>query len=819
LIQVGSIVLGQLGGSSLIALARLVAEAGNDVAERFAQAVIDVLKANVDQHAVHDVTASLDFCRGFELAEKAVAALFQTCPNMTKDEFVAVISEKWGLQDLVAHDLWQKPSTPCSKVLADAGKGGSVSVEQALVALHVLSTHDVFFKEDVDALEWFFRRVHIEDKPSSVDEMMLSQIGSQISDLQFFRDLVSSKVAPNLDFGSLMDLLDAKLLNLKSSEKNLQFADNLVTLYSDFKFEDGDLSRLKMDSRFFELKLKDWNKEDQAEALKGSDQMFHWVNEVDFSKFWNYTPRRRVVVRGAAGSGKSTLLRWIARQWAKGKLWNDKFEAVVFLDLKNVQHDAESLVDVLGSVLFNGDKKMEEPVRAFLSWTKDHRVLWLLDRLDEVEVKDGTALWKIQKGLPVDEGRVEFMMAEAGKNWLQVEKDTILMVEGFTNAGIWRFVRRYFNEWNGYDASLTLLLCMKRVYKGWLRDLQRKIAEPLLGMRVEERHLTRLIRKLLRHDWMLEACRLPLMLRLVCSVAPQLANMERVNRTTLYKLMVDRFMDRVEPELRRKVREQLAEIAWTGFSSRVESIRCFEQMARCGLLNSEMECSWLHFSFRDYLAAEHICSDRFKGDLVTELKRCLGLKNRDAFFGFVCGIGGKAVDCAMEWYPKDLKLYPWGDLKDSGPVIWIEEGGKRLEEVVATLWKDLFEQFGGILLRVAAHEGFVNMVKFLTRQKIDVNAADDSGWTALIYASEKGDLEIVQHLIEHGANVIAASDFGYTALLVASGNGHLEVVKCLIEHGAVLQQNDENLNAWDIANRKGHTEVMRLLEARFGPQK
>ena len=92
------------------------------------------------------------------------------------------------------------------------------------------------------------------------------------------------------------------------------------------------------------------------------------------------------------------------------------------------------------------------------------------------------------------------------------------------------------------------------------------------------------------------------------------------------------------------VREQLAEIAWNGFSSGFKSVRkddlskrsCFEQMTKCGLLKSEMEeFAWLHFSFRDYSAAEHICSDRLKGDLLAKLQRCLLLENHTMFFGFV----------------------------------------------------------------------------------------------------------------------------------------------------------------------------------------
>jgi hypothetical protein len=90
------------------------------------------------------------------------------------------------------------------------------------------------------------------------------------------------------------------------------------------------------------------------------------------------------------------------------------------------------------------------------------------------------------------------------------------------------------------------------------------------------------------------------------------------------------------------------------------------RLMRCGLLRSEGTIggernmfSWVHFTIQEYLAAEHVCSDRFKGDLVKELQRCLKFENRNVFFGFVCGVGGKAVECASEWYPREFELDFW----------------------------------------------------------------------------------------------------------------------------------------------------------------
>jgi hypothetical protein len=410
-----------------------------------------------------------------------------------------------------------------------------------------------------------------------------------------------------------------------------------------------------------------------------------------------------------------------------------------------------------------------------------------------------------------------------------------------------------------------------------------------------------IVRSLLKRRWLWDACHSPLMLRFVCLVADELKKLDHISRTKVYKLVVDHFMVRLagESDVTRQleVRQKLAEIAWNGYSSRNLLVAVQElagplcnDLMRCGLLRAEGTIegernmhSWVHFTIQEYLAAEHVCSDRFKGDLVKELQRCLKFQNRNVFFGFVCGVGGNAVECASEWYPRELELYFFGDLKDHGPLIWLEEGGKKLEEVVAKLWKELFGKIGGaMLLRAAAKEGCVNVVKFLIGQKIDVNAVDEYEWeglfasrtanlevvqslndrvailnavlkrywTALLHAAQSGHLEVLKWLIEHGANVNAADmdgraalldasenghlevvkwlierganvnaiEIGVTALMFASANGHLKVVKWLIERGALLLPGPDKLNAWHIAKLAGRDGIAQVIEAKFRQQ-
>jgi hypothetical protein len=154
--------------------------------------------------------------------------------------------------------------------------------------------------------------------------------------------------------------------------------------YIGFKMEgfgnNEEMSRLQMGSGFVKLSIAKWSEVDQREALKGDKEKMRQMLEkklekVELPTIWNDKERRRVVVQGAAGAGKTTLLRWIAHEWARGALWNDQFEAVVFLKLRNVDKKAKSLLDVLVSGMFMGDEEMKGPVREFLKWTKESSVV------------------------------------------------------------------------------------------------------------------------------------------------------------------------------------------------------------------------------------------------------------------------------------------------------------------------------------------------------------------------------------------------------------------------------------------------------------
>jgi ankyrin repeat protein len=127
------------------------------------------------------------------------------------------------------------------------------------------------------------------------------------------------------------------------------------------------------------------------------------------------------------------------------------------------------------------------------------------------------------------------------------------------------------------------------------------------------------------------------------------------------------------------------------------------------------------------------------------------------------------------------------------------------------------------IIKTVSREDSENVTRLIERGA-DVNARDEDGYTALMYASgaryrtksynyrNAVNPEIVQMLIEAGTDVNAQDKWGNTALMYASGDGHTAIVKLLIETGAYINVHDQRqYTALMAASKGGHTEVVKLL--------
>jgi ankyrin repeat protein len=137
-------------------------------------------------------------------------------------------------------------------------------------------------------------------------------------------------------------------------------------------------------------------------------------------------------------------------------------------------------------------------------------------------------------------------------------------------------------------------------------------------------------------------------------------------------------------------------------------------------------------------------------------------------------------------------------------------------------------------------------VRALLKQRVDVNAPQPDGMTALHWVVYQDDLETTEMLVRAGANVKAASRYGVTPLSLACTNGNaaiiemllearadanaplpgvetplmtaartgkLPAVKALLSHGAVVDNKDERRGQTALmwAAAEGHASVVQAL--------
>jgi ankyrin repeat protein len=99
--------------------------------------------------------------------------------------------------------------------------------------------------------------------------------------------------------------------------------------------------------------------------------------------------------------------------------------------------------------------------------------------------------------------------------------------------------------------------------------------------------------------------------------------------------------------------------------------------------------------------------------------------------------------------------------------------------------------------------------------RVDVNAVQADGTTALHWAVNRDSAEIVQLLIRAGANVKASNRYGSTPLWLASLNGNAATIGMLLEAGADANAaSEEGETPLMVAARTGKLDAVRALLAR-----
>jgi ankyrin repeat protein len=112
----------------------------------------------------------------------------------------------------------------------------------------------------------------------------------------------------------------------------------------------------------------------------------------------------------------------------------------------------------------------------------------------------------------------------------------------------------------------------------------------------------------------------------------------------------------------------------------------------------------------------------------------------------------------------------------------------------------------------AVKTGNVEAVRTLLRERVDVNAREADGTTALHWAARADDVDLVVSLIGAGAAADAANRYGVTPLILAATNGNAVVIDALMKAGA--RPNDampEGQTAVMAAARTGSVDAVNAL--------
>ena len=109
----------------------------------------------------------------------------------------------------------------------------------------------------------------------------------------------------------------------------------------------------------------------------------------------------------------------------------------------------------------------------------------------------------------------------------------------------------------------------------------------------------------------------------------------------------------------------------------------------------------------------------------------------------------------------------------------------------------------------AGRQGDARNIEGLLAAGAEVDAKDEKGITALLYASSEGHSASVEALLDAGADVDAQANDGMTALMVVA-KGNTEIARALLDAGAdVNAKTNQGVTPLMVAVATGNTEIVR----------
>jgi ankyrin repeat protein len=153
-----------------------------------------------------------------------------------------------------------------------------------------------------------------------------------------------------------------------------------------------------------------------------------------------------------------------------------------------------------------------------------------------------------------------------------------------------------------------------------------------------------------------------------------------------------------------------------------------------------------------------------------------------------------------------------GSFEDFFRAVRTDDAGEVTNLLTRGFDANAHDEKGETALGLAVHEGSDRVVEVLLNQpKLDINAMNNAGETALMFAALKGRLELSQRLIARGARI---SQPGWTPLHYAATGPEPKIVALLLQRGAPIEARSPNgTTALMMAARYGSEDSVTLLLA------
>ncbi|BBO59749.1 HEAT repeat domain-containing protein [Mycoavidus sp. B2-EB] len=176
---------------------------------------------------------------------------------------------------------------------------------------------------------------------------------------------------------------------------------------------------------------------------------------------------KRILIQGRAGIGKTTLCKKLVYDYQNGGLWQDQFDCVLWIPLRQLKtHAPKRLEDLLCTQYFAGYEMSQAQALSKAFYTHQAKTLFILDGLDEVieELNEGAPLKDLLQTL-LDQAHVVITSRPAGVDVrLLGQLDLELETVGFSPANVQAYIEKFVPESN--QASIQQFIHQTLLIQG-----------------------------------------------------------------------------------------------------------------------------------------------------------------------------------------------------------------------------------------------------------------------------------------------------------------------------------------------------------------